>query len=82
MILSSTTRKKGQKGCRPFPLHPRSPPSRFRLASRPTISVASLRNAVGFPPESMFTFARIPSERREPHRHLWLNMLVGLNAAT
>jgi hypothetical protein len=28
MILSSTTRKQGQRGCRPFPLHLQSPPSR------------------------------------------------------
>ena len=33
MILSSTTRRQGQRGCRPFPLHPQSPPNRLRFAS-------------------------------------------------
>ena len=40
MILSSTTRKQGQRGCAPFPCTPQSPPSRLPLRfgqSRSTI---------------------------------------------
>lgn len=63
MILSSTTRKQGQRGCRPFPLHPQS--RRAASASLRTISlddsehlrhnhgvsVASLRLLFTFAPE-------------------------------
>jgi hypothetical protein len=55
MVLSSTTRKQGQRGCRPFPLHPnpRRPSSAFlrtiplddseHLFENHHVSVASLR---------------------------------------
>src|SRR5208283_5085464 len=33
MILTSTTRKQRQRGCRPFPLHPQSPPNLLRFGS-------------------------------------------------
>jgi hypothetical protein len=63
MILSSTTRMQGQRGCRPFPLHPN--PRRPASASLRTISlddseqllhnhhasVASLRLLFTFAPE-------------------------------
>jgi len=32
-LVSSTTRVQGQRGCRPFPLHPQSPPDLLRFAS-------------------------------------------------
>ena len=32
-LVSSTTRRQGQRGCRPFPLHPQSPPDLLRFAS-------------------------------------------------
>jgi len=71
MILSSTTRKQGQRGCRPFPLHPQSPPSASaslrtislddseHLLHNHRVSVASLR--------LLFTFA--PERRSACHRN-------------
>ena len=48
MILSSTTRKQGQRGCRPFPLHPQSPPTRLRFAPDHLSRTTSLDEAEHF----------------------------------
>jgi hypothetical protein len=70
MILSSATRKQGQRGCRPFPLHPnprrtclRFAPDNFRLTipntySKITMS-ASLRSDCCSP--SLRNAVRLPS---------------------
>jgi len=43
MILSSTTRKQGQRGCRPFPLHPNPRRTCLRFASDHLFRTTSLR---------------------------------------
>src|SRR5271169_3683015 len=48
MILSPTTRKQGQRGCRPFPLHPQSPPDLLRFASDHLSRTISLDEAEHF----------------------------------
>jgi hypothetical protein len=48
MILFSTTRKQGQRGCRPFPLHPQSPPNLLRFASDHLSRTISLDEAEHF----------------------------------
>ena len=47
-LVSSTTRRQGQRGCRPFPLHPQSPPDLLRFASDHLSRTISLDEAEHF----------------------------------
>src|SRR5208337_1468250 len=47
-LVSSTTRRQGQRGCRPFPLHPQSPPDLLRFASDHPSRTISLDEAEHF----------------------------------
>ena len=47
-LVSSTTRRQGRRGCRPFPLHPQSPPALLRFASDHLSRTISLDEAEHF----------------------------------